>query len=118
MESVVTEKTPLVMLTIGQLDAYFEGKRKAEAVPDSGTGRKKRNPAEPEPGALRGKFAYGIRGIRQRYGVGHNTACSWASGLLAPAVIREGRKIILNTEKADQILEQWTQEQRQKQASK
>lgn len=59
------------------------------------------------------KYVYGIRGIRSRYGVGHNTASSWVAGMLAPAVIRVNRNIILNTEKADKILEQWTQEQRQ-----
>ncbi len=110
METVVSEQTPLVLLTVGQLDTYFESKRKAEA------GQKRKQ--MPDQGASQGKFVYGLRGIRQRYGVGHNTACAWASGLLAPAVIRDGRKIILNTEKADQILEEWTQEQRKKQASK
>ena len=64
------------------------------------------------------KFVYGIRGIRNRYGIGHNTACSWVAGILAPAVIRVNRSIILDTEKADKLLEQWTQEQRQRKAAR
>lgn len=92
----ITENTPVVMLTVGQLAEYFKGRPGTAAGPDQR------------------KYIYGLRGIRNRYGVGTNTACSWASGLLAPAVIREGRKIIVDTEKADRILEQWTQEQRSK----
>lgn len=110
MEREITENTPVCMVTVGQLLA-FASKHKAgtAAGPEQDTGRKR--VAGPEPGTAQSKYVYGLRGIRNRYGVGKNTACSWAAGLLAPAVIRDGRKIIVDTEKADKILEQWTQQQ-------
>ena len=113
MEKEITENTPVVMLTVGQLAEYFKGRPGTAAGPDQDAGRKNPRAAGPEPGTAQSKYVYGLRGIRNRYGVGTNTACSWASGLLAPAVIREGRKIIVDTEKADRILEQWTQQQQQ-----
>ena len=113
METVVNESTPVAMLTVGQLADYLNA-HPGEA-PTTEPGRKGTKVAPPQD---QGKYIYGLRGIRQRYGVGLNTACNWAGGLLAPAVIREGRKIIVNTEKADLILEQWTQEQRSKQAAR
>jgi|GEM_PF-5991828 len=102
------------MVTVGQLAAYFDN-RDAAAAPDQDAGRKSQRAAGPEPGTAQSKYAYGLRGICNRYGVGKNTACSWAAGLLAPAVLRDGRKIIVDTEKADKILEEWTKEQQQRQ---
>lgn len=109
--TVVTKSTPVVMLTVGQLAEYISGQH-------LNNGKDQAPNCKNIGGVAPGKYVYGLRGIRNRYGVGANTACAWASGLLAPAVIRDGRKIILNTEKADQILEEWTQEQRKKQVSK
>ena len=55
-----------------------------------------------------GTYVYGLRGIRQMFGVGRNTACKWVSeeGLLSPAVFRDGRKIIVDAIKATEIIEQ------------
>lgn len=117
METVVKESTPVAMLTVGQLADYLNAH--PGEVPEKEPGRRGAKVAPPQDqGAGQGKYIYGLRGIRQRYGVGQNTACNWANGLLAPAVIKEGRKIIVNTEKADLILEQWTQEQQSKQAAR
>lgn len=118
METNVTESTPVAMLTVGQLANYLNNHHGETPAPDQDTGRKAHRVAGPEPGTMQGKYVYGLRGICTRYGVGKNTACNWANGLLAPAVIKEGRKIIVNTEKADLILEQWTQEQRQRKAAR
>jgi len=116
MEKEITENTPVCMVTVGQLLAYaFKHKPGTAAGPEQDTGRKNPRAAGPEPGTAQSKYVYGLRGIRNRYGVGTNTACSWAAGLLAPAVIRDGRKIIVDTEKADKILEEWTKEQQQRQ---
>ena len=115
METNVTESTPVAMLTVGQL-ANFLNNHPGETATQEPEHRGARPALVPE----QGKYIYGLRGIRQRYGVGKNTACGWVrdDGILAPAVIREGRKIIVNAEKADLILEQWTQEQRQRKAAR
>ena len=114
METVVKECTPVAMLTVGQLADYLNNHQGEAPAQEPGRKGARVVPLQDQaPG--QGKFIYGLRGIRQRYGVGQNTACSWANGLLAPAVIREGRKIIVNTEKADLILEEWTKQQWQRQ---
>lgn len=118
MNKEITKDTPIVMLTVGQLSAYIKGKPGTAVEADQDTDRKNQGAARQEPKPVPSKFVYGLRGIRNRYGVGLNTACTWASGLLAPAVLRDGRKIIVDTEKADKLLEQWTQEQRQRKAAR
>ena len=115
METVVKENTPVAMLTVGQLADYLNNHQGETPAPDQDAGRKANRAAGPEPGTMQGKYVYGLRGICSRYGVGKNTACNWANGLLAPAVIKEGRKIIVNTEKADLILEEWTKQQQRRQ---
>ncbi len=109
MNESISENTPVCMVTVGQLMDYAT-KHKQEAA-DKDTGRRIQQVVGPES-----KYIYGLKSICQRYGVGKNTACNWASGLLAPAVLRDGRKIFIDVEKADKLLEQWTQEQRQRKA--
>ena len=108
----ITDETPVVMLTAGQVRALVRGAMQEAAEPIQEQ-RSREVPAPQEPGEKQSKYVYGLRGIRSRYGVGTNTACEWASDLLAPAVIRDGRKIIVDTEKADKILTEWTQQQEQ-----
>ena len=93
----INEATPLVMLTLGQLKQALAPTLTAVQV------RK----AEKEPTK---KYIKGLNAIKNHFGVGKNTACNWCqpSGLLGPAVYREGRIIILDVEKGDAIVEAWT----------
>ncbi len=48
-------------------------------------------------------YVYGLRGIRELFGVSHPTAQRYKNTFLAPAVMQRGRKIIVDVDKAMQL---------------
>ena len=49
------------------------------------------------------RYVYGLRGIKELFGVSHATAQKLKDGILAPAVKQYGRKIVVDEEMALQL---------------
>lgn len=45
-------------------------------------------------------YVYGIRGIRELFGVSHATAQRYKNTFLAPAIMQRGRNIVVDADKA------------------
>ncbi len=55
-------------------------------------------PATPPP-----RYVYGLRGIRELFGVSHATAQKLKDGILKPAVRQYGRKIVVDADMAMEL---------------
>ena len=86
----VTENTPLVMVTLGQLCEFLQGQQALQA----------QQPQQMQGGK---RFVYGIKGIRNLFNVSHTTAQRYKNTILAEAVSQQGKKIIVDVEKAVQL---------------
>lgn len=88
--TLITESTALAMLTVGQLKEIVRDliDEKAE-----------------KPSTER-RYVYGLQGIRQLFGVGLNTAQKYKDGIIKDAVIQIGRKIIVDADKAIELMQQ------------
>ena len=62
---------------------------------------------KPNQGAAPRRYVYGLRGIRDLFGVSHTTAQRYKNTFLAPAISQRGRKIIVDVEKALQLFDQF-----------
>ena len=62
--------------------------------------------AEEQPQARQHKYVCGLEGIRQLFGVGLNTAQKYKDGILKDAVMQNGRKIIVDVDKAIELYQQ------------
>ena len=76
--------TPLAMMTIGQLVEVMQK-------------------AEPKKEERSEDFVYGLRGIRELFGVSHKTAQVYKNTFLAPACDQLGRTIIVDKHKAIEL---------------
>lgn len=81
----ITKDTPIAMLTVGQLEEFLK------------RGEKKDTPQKPKEPK---KYVYGLRGIRELFGVSHVTAQKYKDGILRDAVSQQGRVIVTDVEKA------------------
>lgn len=81
----INDQTPIVMLTVGQLKELLLGLPKEEPVQNDYTER---------------KYVFGLKGIRDEFNVSHTTAHKYKNTILKDAVIQNGRKIIVDVEKA------------------
>ena len=88
----VTEQTPLSFLTVGQfMELLNTGKQNAPvAVQESGK-----------------RYVYGLRGIRQLFNVSHATAQRYKDTIIKDAVLQQGRKIIIDADKAMELFNNW-----------
>lgn len=87
---LITDETPIAMLNVGQLKEILT----TYTQPSS----------SPQPILLNEKrYVYGLRGIRELFSICHTTAQRYKSGILAPAIIQNGRKIIVDAELAMQL---------------
>jgi hypothetical protein len=86
MITSITNETPLAMLTVGQ----FMDLVKAN---------------QPQPPSLSAEadqkvYVYGLRGIRKLFNVSHATAQRYKDTIIKDAVSQNGRKIIVDADKA------------------
>jgi hypothetical protein len=87
----ITDETPIVMLTVGQLKEIL-----TEFITE--------NPQKEIKIDITGeKYAYGLRGIREAFRVSHATAQKYKDGILKDAITQYGRKIIVDVEKAREL---------------
>ncbi len=85
----LNENTPIAMLTVGQLKELLKlGEPKEETINKDYTGN---------------KYIYGLKGIRDEFNVCHATAQKYKDGILKDAIIQNGRKIIVDVEKAREL---------------
>ena len=88
----VTEQTPLSFLTVGQfMELLNTGKQNA--------------PVRIQESERR--YIYGLRGIRQLFNVSHATAQRYKDTIIKDAVLQQGRKIIVDADKAMELFNNW-----------
>lgn len=88
----INENTPLAALTVGQFRELFP------ALPTDDS-------KEPEPEHGK-KYAHGLWGIRQVFGVSHATAQRYKDTFLKPSIKQNGRKIMMDVEHAIELFNQ------------
>lgn len=88
----ITKETPIAMLTVGQLQSVL------------GIGNEKPLPIVKAEKPKR--YVYGLAGIRALFNVSHVTAQRYKDGILADAVIQNGRKIMVDVDKALELFKQ------------
>lgn len=91
----ITETTPVAMLTVGQLRDFL------------GIAKQDDRPREP-PKNEEKRLVYGLQGIQRLFNVSHVTAQRYKDTFLAPAVSQQGRKIVVDVEKALQLFSEYT----------
>lgn len=87
MENVINDSTPIAMLTVRDLREILTVKNQSM------------EPQKPEPP----KYVYGLKGIRDLFNVSHVTAHRYKETFLKPSVTQNGRKILVDVEKALQL---------------
>lgn len=85
-ERIITEDTPLAMMTIGDLVSFLGLKKKT-------TPTSKRN------------YVYGLKGIQDLFKVSHTTAQIYKDGILKEAIYQSGRKIMVDVDKAIKLFD-------------
>jgi len=99
----ITDSTPVAILTVGQQKELFRewikdifGMSGSEiSVPRDSTAR------ESTP-----RYVYGIAGISTLFNVSYGTACKLKDGVLKPAIMQQGRKIICDADMAIKLFSQ------------
>ena len=88
----ITEQTPLSFLTVGQfMELLNAGKQNAPVAVLKSEKR----------------YVYGLRGIRQLFNVSHATAQRYKDTIIKDAVFQQGRKIIVDADKAMELFNNW-----------
>jgi len=88
----VTEQTPLSFLTVGQfMELLNTGKQNAPVAIQESEKR----------------YVYGLRGICQLFNVSHATAQRYKDTIIKDAVLQQGRKIIVDADKAMELFNNW-----------
>lgn len=91
MEKNFNDSTPIVLLTVGQLKELLSWSRQPEAVV---------KPSEK-------RLVYGLAGIRALFKVSHATAFRYKQTIIKDAVSQQGRKIIVDADKALELFENY-----------
>ena len=84
------DNTPITFLTVGQLKEVL-------GLDDDKIAKQRENDAEKADAK---KYVYGLRGIRELFGVSHVTAQRYKDTFLRDAVSQQGKVIITNVDKA------------------
>jgi len=88
MINLITNETPLAMLTVGQFMELVQTNQQTETA------------AENNPEKF---YVYGLRGIRKLFNVSHATAQRYKDTIIRDAVLQQGRKIIVDANKAMEL---------------
>ena len=90
----ITDETPIAMLTVGQQKELIYS-----AIRSALGGVK-----TPEPSKESEKrYVYGIAGIASLFNCSYVTACKLKEGILKPAILQQGRKILCDADKAIEL---------------
>lgn len=96
----ISDSTPVAMLTVGQQKELFQGWVRELLVAA--------NIAAPSEESTK-RYVYGIAGIASLFNVSYVTACKLKDGILQPAVLQQGRKIMCDAELAIKIFRNKTE---------
>lgn len=95
MSTIISDSTPVAMMTAGQLREYLGiSNHKAESAQESDT-----VPAR--------RYVYGLGGIRNLFKVSQVTAIKYKNTVIREAVMQQGRKIVVDADKAMQLFKEW-----------
>ena len=89
------DDTPITFLTVGQLKEVL-------GIDDDQIAKKREKGTE-SSNAEQKRYVYGIRGIRELFGVSHVTAQRFKDTFLRDAVSQQGRIIITDVDKAMEL---------------
>lgn len=98
MYANITGDTPLAALTVSQFLELLDRGKAPEPAPVQCTDHTD-------------GYAYGLKGIRQLFGVSHTTAQRYKDTFLKPAVKQNGRVIVTDVERAMQLFNEYNQNQ-------
>ena len=84
----ISNETPLAALTVGQFKNLLNDSK--QELPEPAKETKK-------------QYVHGLQGIKQMFGVSHATAFRYKETILKDAVLQNGRKIIVDVEKAIEL---------------
>ena len=90
----ITDSTPVAMLTVGQQKELFKGWFKEFL------GDQIKTMPEDKPSR---RYVYGIAGISSLFNVSYATAFKLKSGVLKPAILQKGRKILVDVDMAMEL---------------
>ena len=90
MTAIINDSTPIALLTVGQMKELFFSDRQPEPVVLSNEKR----------------LVYGLRGIRNLFSVSHATAYRYKETIIKDAVSQQGRKIVVDVDKALELFNQ------------
>ena len=91
----ITEDTPISVLTVGQQKELFKGWCQeffGKPFPKAQSTETKKK-----------RYVYGIAGISSLFQVSYVTACKLKEGMLKPAIMQQGRKIICDADLAIEL---------------
>jgi hypothetical protein len=90
MTYIVNKDTPIAMLTIGQFMEFLnDGKKQETPIAQKTT-----------------HYVYGLNGVKRLFNVSHATAQRYKDTIIKDAVSQNGRKIIVDVEKALELFNQ------------
>lgn len=95
---IVTDATPIAMLTVGQLRDVLKGSTEPQQQEPEETQKK--------------RYVFGIAGIRTLFNVSHTTACEWKKTFLKEAISQRGRTIVTDVELAYKLFNERQEEKR------
>ncbi len=88
----ITKETPIAMLTVGQLQEILGLSEKHIAKPTTEAKNERR-------------YVYGLAGIRRLFNVSHVTAKKYKDTIIADACFQQGRKIVVDVDKAMELFQ-------------
>lgn len=88
------DNTPLGQLTVGEFKALIGRDEECESHQTSFIANEEKN------------YVFGLAGIRKLFNVSHATAQRYKDTILKDAVMQNGRKIIVNKDKAIELFNQ------------
>lgn len=90
----ISASTPVAMMTAGQLREFL-----GLSVPSNKNSKEQTEREQPKAK----RYVYGLKGIKELFHVSHVTAQRYKNTFLAPAVTQQGRKIMVDADKALQL---------------
>ncbi len=94
----ITDDTPIVMLTVGQLKAILNSHRPVDL--ESEEDNRKHNSK---------RFVRGVKGIKELFNCSYPTAHNLKKTILKPAVHQQGRLIVVDRDLAIKLFEEHKQ---------
>lgn len=98
MNIEINENTPIAALSVGQFFNLMGQHLPARAG----------IPEEIQTADFSKGYVYGLKGIRQLFGVSHATAQHYKDTFLKPAVRQRGRKIVIDVVKAMELFDEYS----------